>query len=114
MGAGGSEGAGANLAKVDHVVVMMLENRSFDHMLGYLSLTGRHPEVDGPTSGVRQLLRGAQLPGLPPRHHGGAAGPGPFLARDRHPDRGRRHERLRRPAQPRPWSSGGPTATRAA
>ena len=30
--------ATANLAKVDHIVVLMLENRSFDHMLGYLSL----------------------------------------------------------------------------
>ena len=30
-----------NLEKVDHIVVMMLENRSFDHMLGYsLSLAG--------------------------------------------------------------------------
>ena len=24
------------LAAIDHVVVLMLENRSFDHMLGYL------------------------------------------------------------------------------
>jgi phospholipase C len=47
MVAGGSERAGATLAKVDHVVVMMLENRSFDHMLGYLSLTGRRPDIDG-------------------------------------------------------------------
>ena len=23
-----------NLAKIDHIVVLMLENRSFDHMLG--------------------------------------------------------------------------------
>ena len=37
----------ANLDKVDHVVVVMLENRSFDHMLGYLSLTGGRPEIDG-------------------------------------------------------------------
>jgi phospholipase C len=37
----------ANLSKVDHIVVLMLENRSFDHMLGYLSLTGRRPDVDG-------------------------------------------------------------------
>jgi phospholipase C len=38
MGTGGSGQAdAANLAKVDHVVVVMLENRSFDHMLGYLS-----------------------------------------------------------------------------
>jgi phospholipase C len=28
--------AGNNLAAVDHVVVLMLENRSFDHMLGFL------------------------------------------------------------------------------
>jgi phospholipase C len=47
MGAGGSEQADDNLAKVDHVVVMMLENRSFDHMLGYLSLTGGRAEIDG-------------------------------------------------------------------
>jgi phospholipase C len=41
-----------NLEKIDHIVVLMLENRSFDHMLGYLSLPqgeggkGRQ-EVDG-------------------------------------------------------------------
>jgi phospholipase C len=34
-----------NLEKIDHVVVLMLENRSFDHMLGYLSLRGR--DIDG-------------------------------------------------------------------
>jgi phospholipase C len=37
----------ANLEKVDHIVVLMLENRSFDHMLGYLSLEGRRGDVDG-------------------------------------------------------------------
>src|SRR5215469_7003556 len=37
----------ANLDKIDHIVVVMLENRSFDHMLGYLSLSGRRPDVDG-------------------------------------------------------------------
>jgi phospholipase C len=30
--------AAARLAQIEHVVVVMLENRSFDHMLGYLSL----------------------------------------------------------------------------
>jgi phospholipase C len=35
-----------NLGKIDHIVVMMMENRSFDHMLGYLSLAGR-TDVDG-------------------------------------------------------------------
>ena len=37
----------ANLSKVEHVVVLMLENRSFDHMLGYLSLEGGRGDVDG-------------------------------------------------------------------
>ena len=31
-----SAGAGTGLASISHVVVLMLENRSFDHMLGYL------------------------------------------------------------------------------
>ena len=34
-----SEGTGngnGKLAAINHVVVLMLENRSFDHMLGYL------------------------------------------------------------------------------
>jgi phospholipase C len=30
--------AGVRLRQIEHVVVVMLENRSFDHMLGYLSL----------------------------------------------------------------------------
>jgi phospholipase C len=37
----------ANLHKIDHIVVLMLENRSFDHMLGYLSLEGGRDDVDG-------------------------------------------------------------------
>ena len=35
------------LDRIDHIVVLMLENRSFDHMLGYLRLSGRRPELDG-------------------------------------------------------------------
>ena len=31
-----SAGAGTGLAGINHIVVLMLENRSFDHMLGYL------------------------------------------------------------------------------
>jgi len=42
----------ANLEKVDHIVVLMLENRSFDHMLGYLSLEGGRSDVDG----LREVL----------------------------------------------------------
>src|SRR5690348_6777880 len=27
-----------NLAKIEHIVVLMMENRSFDHLMGYLKL----------------------------------------------------------------------------
>ncbi|NJN81597.1 MAG: hypothetical protein HC802_04450 [Caldilineaceae bacterium] len=47
------------LEKIDHIVLLMLENRSFDHMLGYLSLPesagGRgRTDVDGLTGGDDQ------------------------------------------------------------
>jgi len=62
MATDGSDQADANLAKVDHVVVMMLENRSFDHMLGYLSLTGRRPEIDGLRPGLANEYQGRSYP----------------------------------------------------
>jgi phospholipase C len=37
----------ANLQKIDHIVVLFPENRSFDHMLGYLPLTGGRADIDG-------------------------------------------------------------------
>jgi phospholipase C len=42
-----TESGSANLEKIDHIVVLMLENRSFDHMLGYLSLEGSRGDIDG-------------------------------------------------------------------
>jgi len=39
----------ANLAKIEHIVVLMQENRSFDHMVGYLQLHGNREDVDGLT-----------------------------------------------------------------
>jgi Phosphoesterase family len=41
---------------------MMLENRSFDHMLGYLSLTGRRPEIDGLRPGFANPYQGRTYP----------------------------------------------------
>jgi phospholipase C len=38
------------LDRINHIVVLMLENRSFDHMLGYLKLSGRRPELEGLTA----------------------------------------------------------------
>jgi phospholipase C len=40
------------LDRVEHIVVLMMENRSYDHMLGYLSLQGRRPELDGLQAGM--------------------------------------------------------------
>ncbi|HMI82344.1 MAG TPA: alkaline phosphatase family protein, partial [Solirubrobacterales bacterium] len=37
----------ARLQGVKHVVVVMMENRSFDQMLGFLSKHDRVPDVDG-------------------------------------------------------------------
>jgi phospholipase C len=37
-----------HLAEIKHVVVLMLENRSFDHVLGYLSLEGGRADINGP------------------------------------------------------------------
>lgn len=77
---GDRAGAG-NLEKVDHVVVVMLENRSFDHMLGYLSLTGRRPEIDGLRPGLANRHGGRTYPvhhltvtalGLDPDHSAAA------------------------------------------
>jgi phospholipase C len=47
-----------NLAKVEHIVVAMLENRSFDHMLGYLSLEGGRTEIDGLAAGMSNSADG--------------------------------------------------------
>lgn len=48
----------ANLAKVDHIVVLMLENRSFDHMLGYLSQEGGRGDIDGLRPGFANTHEG--------------------------------------------------------
>lgn len=63
-----------SLDKIDHIVVLMLENRSFDHLLGYLSHPneGRlRPDVDGlkgnetntytDNQGVEKTVRSARM-----------------------------------------------------
>ena len=49
MDASSSTEASRNLEKIEHIVVLMMENRSFDHMLGYLKIDGVVPEVEGLT-----------------------------------------------------------------
>jgi phospholipase C len=56
-----------NLEKFDHIIVLMMENRSFDHMLGYLSLPedlgGKNrSDVDGLTGDESNSLEGVDYP----------------------------------------------------
>jgi phospholipase C len=46
--------------RFDHVVVLMLENRSFDHMLGYLSLEAGRADVDGLRPGTLNTAGGRE------------------------------------------------------
>src|SRR5436190_12392378 len=43
------------LGRIEHIVVLMQENRSFDQMLGYLRLSGRRPELDGLEAGMANV-----------------------------------------------------------
>jgi phospholipase C len=55
----------SSLDKIDHIVVLMLENRSFDHLLGYLRLEEGQP-VDGLTGAeTNPDLDGAPVPVSP-------------------------------------------------
>jgi phospholipase C len=51
-----------NLAKFDHLVVLMMENRSFDHMLGFLSIDGVRSDVDGLHAGLSNSAGGRTYP----------------------------------------------------
>jgi phospholipase C len=50
------------LGRIEHVVVLMLENRSFDHMLGYLSLEDGRDDVDGLRPGMANDHGGTRYP----------------------------------------------------
>jgi phospholipase C len=47
-----------NLRKIDHVVVLMMENRSFDHMLGFLTIEQGRTDIEGPTLAMKNDYRG--------------------------------------------------------
>src|ERR1051325_1372895 len=46
-----------NLNKIDHIVILMMENRSFDHVLGYLILAGGRSDVDGLQAGMTNTFQ---------------------------------------------------------
>jgi phospholipase C len=50
------------LDEIEHIVVLMLENRSFDHMLGYLSLERAGSDVDGLQDGMANVHEGRSYP----------------------------------------------------
>ncbi|MGH7455770.1 MAG: alkaline phosphatase family protein, partial [bacterium] len=51
-----------NLQKINHIVVLMMENRSFDHMLGYLTLEKGRSDVDGLTDKMVNVHKGVTYP----------------------------------------------------
>ncbi|HEX8474643.1 MAG TPA: alkaline phosphatase family protein [Pyrinomonadaceae bacterium] len=57
--------ASDNLDRIEHIVVLMLENRSFDHMLGYLKLEGAMPDVNGLSSEMNNSYGGKKYKIMP-------------------------------------------------
>jgi phospholipase C len=47
-------------SKIEHVIVLMLENRSFDHMLGFMK--GSNSEINGCTTGSDSLCQSPEDP----------------------------------------------------
>jgi len=50
--------ADENLQKIEHIVVLMMENRSFGHMLGFLTIEQGREEIEGPTLAMKNDCRG--------------------------------------------------------
>lgn len=50
------------LANIDHIVVLMMENRSFDHMLGYLSREKGRRDIDGLKGDEKNRYAGKDYP----------------------------------------------------
>ena len=55
-------GTASGFERLEHIVVLMLENRSFDHMLGYLSLEGGRDDIDGLRPGMANDYAGGHYP----------------------------------------------------
>ena len=49
-------------ADIEHIVVLMMENRSFDHMLGYLTQHGGRSDIDGLRGGEMNSYNGKDYP----------------------------------------------------
>jgi phospholipase C len=54
----GDTWASANLGKIDHIVAVMMENRSYDHVLGFRAMPTLNEASDGLTQGVIDAIQG--------------------------------------------------------
>jgi phospholipase C len=52
----------AILPQIDHLIVLMMENRAFDHLLGALTLEDGRTDVDGLTPGMSNDYEGMTYP----------------------------------------------------
>lgn len=52
----------SGLELVEHLVILMLENRSFDHMLGYLRLESGRDDIEGLKPGMANSHDGRSYP----------------------------------------------------
>jgi hypothetical protein len=50
-----------NLHKIEHIVVLMMENRSFDHMLGFLHIDEGREDIDGVRPGFANEANGKRF-----------------------------------------------------
>jgi phospholipase C len=57
------------LERIHHVVILMMENRSFDHMVGYLSLSGGRADVDGLRANHANVYGGRRYPTFHLKRH---------------------------------------------
>jgi hypothetical protein len=55
----GDTWATANLSKIDHIVVVMMENRSYDHVLGYRAQGAEPDGADGLTAATIAAIQAA-------------------------------------------------------
>jgi hypothetical protein len=93
----------SNLDKVEHVVVLMMENRSFAHMLGYLALEIGRADVDGLRARDVESTRRQDVPRPAPEGDEARARSGPVpLADVRRRAVEGRERRLRRQLRPHP------------
>lgn len=50
------------VTKIDHIVVLMMENRSFDHMLGFLTIDEGRADIEGLKADLSNSVGGVSYP----------------------------------------------------